>query len=86
MKPLTIQRHPPEAAPENAPVLVAGGIAARLADGRWLSGMTDDPFTRELSWTPTWWAAIPQDNEEIEQEQNAKTGNSVGNEGLHDDC
>jgi hypothetical protein len=63
MQPIILQRHPPETAPKGAPVLVAGGIAMLKTGGVWFSGMTDEPFTRPLNWTPTWWAAIPQQND-----------------------
>jgi len=63
MDPLTLHRLPPECAPKGAPVLVAGGLAMRKTGGKWFSGMTDEPFTRELNWEPKWWAPIPQQNE-----------------------
>lgn len=63
MAPLRVHRLPVAAAPKGAPVLIAGGIAMKKKDGKWYSGMTDDPFTRELNWTPKWWACIPQQND-----------------------
>jgi len=51
--------------PKGMPVLVSGGIAMLKTGGVWFSGMTDEPFTRELNWTPEWWAAIPEGNEPL---------------------
>jgi hypothetical protein len=64
MKPLIIERMPPETAPKGAPVLVAGGIAMRKTGNVWVTGMDEPAFTRELNWTPKWWACIPQQNDE----------------------
>jgi len=60
---ITLRKMPPEIAPKGAPVLVAGGVAMKKKGGKWFSGMTDDPFTRELNWEPKWWTAIPQQND-----------------------
>lgn len=64
MKPLILERHPPETAPKGAPVLVAGGIAMRKTGDEWYSGMCEPPFSRRLEWQPQWWAVIPQQNEQ----------------------
>ena len=63
MSPLTIERFSPDIAPKGVPLLVAGGIAMKKTGGVWVSGMTDEPFTRELNWEPHWWAHIPQQND-----------------------
>ena len=60
---IILTKNPPRTAPEGAPVLIAGGIAMKKTGGKWFSGMSDEPFTRELNWEPKWWAAIPQKND-----------------------
>lgn len=60
---IILTKMPIHTAPKGAPVLVSGGIAMLKTGGKWFSGMTDDPFTRELNWEPKWWAAIPQIND-----------------------
>lgn len=67
-----LRQMPPETAPNGAPVLIAGGIAMRKTGGQWFSGMCEPPFSRELNWTPEWWASIPQQNDPLpEQEQSS---------------
>lgn len=63
MPPVKLRRLPADTAPKGVPVLIAGGIAMRKTGGGWFSGMDDKPFTRELNWTPKWWAPIPQQND-----------------------
>lgn len=63
LPPLRVHRYTPDIAPKGIPVLVAGGIAMKKTGGVWVSGMTDEPFTRELNWQPKWWAHIPEQND-----------------------
>ena len=60
-----LRQMPISCCPKGAPVLVAGGIAMLKTGGTWVSGMSEPPFTRELDWTPEWWANIPQGNEPL---------------------
>ena len=66
MKPLTLERFPPESAPNGVPVLVCGGVAMRKTGDEWFSGLGDVdniPFSRPLEWRPAWWAYLPNKNE-----------------------
>jgi hypothetical protein len=63
---ITITQHPAGTAPLNCPVLVAGGVALKRSDGKWVTGMSDQPFTKELNWEPQWWSCIPQQNDPME--------------------
>jgi hypothetical protein len=60
-----LRQMPVSICPKGAPVLVSGGIAMLKTGGVWVTGMSDPPFTRELNWTPEWWAAIPQENDPL---------------------
>lgn len=60
-----LRQMPVDICPKGVPVLVAGGIAMLKTGGIWVTGMDDKPFTRELNWTPKWWANIPQQNEPL---------------------
>ena len=59
---LQLPRYTPDLAPKGVPLLVAGSIAMKKTGGRWVTGMDDKPFTRELNWEPAWWAHIPEQN------------------------
>lgn len=62
-----LRQMPVDICPKGVPVLVAGGVAMLKTGGVWVSGMGDEPFTRELNWTPEWWAGIPQGNDPLSQ-------------------
>lgn len=64
---LQINMMPPECAPKNTPVLVAGGIAMKKEDGRWYTGMEEPAFRRPIQWEVKWWAAIPNQNNDLEE-------------------
>ncbi len=62
-----LRQMPIDICPKGVPVLVAGGIAMLKTGGVWVTGMSDEPFTREMNWTPKWWSVIPQGNDPIPQ-------------------
>lgn len=60
-----LRQMPVNCCPKNCPVIISGGIGMLKSDGLWYSGMAEIPFSRELNWTPEWWACIINDNDEL---------------------
>lgn len=60
-----MRQMPVSICPKGVPVIVAGGVAMLKTGGVWVTGMDEPAFTRELNWTPEWWANIPQGNEPL---------------------